>query len=133
MTALFYLLDQLKEEGHKVLVFSQFVTMLDLIKDRLEEEERPFHYLTGQSQNRQEIVSDFQQTDDPSVFLLSLKAGGSGLNEAKIFDRSNKYATVGTVAGLSRGVYSLDFNHNGTKFCVAGGDTTIRLFNIESV
>ena len=62
-----------------------------------------------------------------------IAAGGSGLNEAKIFDRSNKYATVGTVAGLSRGVYSLDFNHNGSKFCVAGGDTTIRLFNIENV
>ena len=39
-----------------------------------------------------------------------IAAGGSGLNEAKIFDRSNKYAAVGTVAGLSRGVYSLDFN-----------------------
>ena len=67
MESLFYLLDQLHEEGHKVLVFSQFVSMLDLIKARLELEARPFHYLTG-------------QTKDPSVFMLSLKAGGAGLN-----------------------------------------------------
>ena len=61
-----------------------------------------------------------------------IAAGGSGKNEAKIFDRKNNYATVGTVAGLSRGVYSLDFNSDGSKFVVAGGDATIRIFNIES-
>ncbi|MEM7147795.1 MAG: DEAD/DEAH box helicase [Verrucomicrobiota bacterium] len=80
MTALFYLLDQLKEEGHKVLVFSQFVTMLDIIRNKLEEEDRPFNYLTGQTKNRQEVIEEFQRRKDPSVFLLSLKAGGSGLN-----------------------------------------------------
>ena len=80
LTALFYLLDQLREEGHKVLVFSQFVTMLDIIRDRLENEERKFCYLTGQTKNRGEIVHEFQTSKDPSVFLLSLKAGGSGLN-----------------------------------------------------
>lgn len=80
MSALFYLLDQLKEEGHKVLVFSQFVSMLDIIRDRLEEEGRPYSYLTGQTKNRQEVVEDFQTTAEPKVFLLSLKAGGSGLN-----------------------------------------------------
>ncbi|RYD52512.1 MAG: ATP-dependent helicase, partial [Verrucomicrobiaceae bacterium] len=52
MESLFYLLDQLHEEGHKVLVFSQFVSMLDLIKARLELEARPFHYLTGQTKDR---------------------------------------------------------------------------------
>lgn len=61
-----------------------------------------------------------------------IAAGGSGKNEAKIFDRKNNYATVGTVAGLSRGVYSLDFNSDGSKFVVAGGDATIRIFNIEN-
>ncbi|MDG2122132.1 MAG: DEAD/DEAH box helicase, partial [Verrucomicrobiales bacterium] len=80
MNALFYLLDQLKSEGHKVLVFSQFVTMLDLIKERLEEEKRPYEYLTGQTKNRQEVIDRFQTSEDPTVFLLSLKAGGSGLN-----------------------------------------------------
>jgi hypothetical protein len=80
LTALFYLLDQLHEEGHKVLVFSQFVTMLDIIKERLESNNRNFEYLTGQTKNRGEIVQQFQTSKDPTVFLLSLKAGGSGLN-----------------------------------------------------
>lgn len=80
MNALFYLLDQLHEEGHKVLVFSQFVSMLDVIRDELEEKDRPFSYLTGQTKNRHEVISDFQETKDPKTFLLSLKAGGSGLN-----------------------------------------------------
>jgi len=80
MNALFYLLDQLRDEGHKVLVFSQFVTMLDIIKARLEHEKRPFSYLTGQTKNRREEIDNFQRSEDPNVFLLSLKAGGSGLN-----------------------------------------------------
>ena len=80
MTALFYLLDQLREEGHKVLVFSQFVSMLDIIKARLEVESRPFHYLTGQTKDRKGVIESFQTTKDPSVFMLSLKAGGAGLN-----------------------------------------------------
>lgn len=80
MNALFYLLDQLHEEGHKVLVFSQFVSMLDIIKEELEERDRPISYLTGQTKNRHEVISDFQESKDPKTFLLSLKAGGSGLN-----------------------------------------------------
>ncbi len=80
MNALFYLLDQLREEGHKVLVFSQFVSMLDIIKARLEVESRPFHYLTGQTKDRKGEIESFQTTKDPSVFMLSLKAGGAGLN-----------------------------------------------------
>lgn len=80
LSALFYLLDQLHEEGHKVLVFSQFVSMLDIIRDELEERDRPFSYLTGQTKNRHEVISDFQETKEPKTFLLSLKAGGSGLN-----------------------------------------------------
>jgi SNF2 family DNA or RNA helicase len=80
MNALFYLLDQLRDEGHKVLVFSQFVTMLDIIKARLTAENRPFSYLTGQTKDRRGVIDHFQRTDEPNVFLLSLKAGGSGLN-----------------------------------------------------
>jgi SNF2 family DNA or RNA helicase len=80
MNALFYLLDQLREEGHKVLVFSQFVSMLDIIKARLEVESRPFHYLTGQTKDRKGVIESFQTTKDASVFMLSLKAGGAGLN-----------------------------------------------------
>lgn len=78
--ALFYLLDQLREEGHKVLVFSQFVTMLELIEARLVEEKRPYLMLTGKTQNRSEIIEEFQTSEEATVFLLSLKAGGSGLN-----------------------------------------------------
>ncbi|MGJ8678186.1 MAG: SNF2-related protein [Akkermansiaceae bacterium] len=80
MNALFYLLDQLREEGHKVLVFSQFVSMLDIIKARLEVESRPFNYLTGQTKDRKGEIENFQTTKEPSVFMLSLKAGGAGLN-----------------------------------------------------
>ena len=80
LNALFYLLDQLREEGHKVLVFSQFVSMLEIIKARLEAESRPFNYLTGQTKDRKAEIERFQTTKEPSVFLLSLKAGGAGLN-----------------------------------------------------
>jgi len=80
MTALFYLLDQLREEGHKVLVFSQFVTMLDIVKNRLETESRTYNYLTGQTKDRRGEIENFQTSKDPNVFLLSLKAGGAGLN-----------------------------------------------------
>jgi len=80
LSALFYLLDQLREEGHKVLVFSQFVSMLEIIQERLEDEERPYQILTGKTQDRQRVIEEFQTSEDPNVFLLSLKAGGSGLN-----------------------------------------------------
>ncbi len=80
LIALFYLLDQLRDAGHKVLVFSQFVSMLEIIKTRLESENRAYNYLTGQTKDRKAEIEKFQTTKDPSVFLLSLKAGGAGLN-----------------------------------------------------
>ncbi|HEX2749363.1 MAG TPA: DEAD/DEAH box helicase, partial [Verrucomicrobiales bacterium] len=80
LTALFYILDQLREANHKVLVFSQFTSMLDIIKARLVEEERPHLLLTGQTKDRSEVVRTFHTSKDPNVFLLSLKAGGTGLN-----------------------------------------------------
>lgn len=80
LNTLLELLDQLHEEGHKVLVFSQFVSMLEIIRNKLIELNRPYHWLTGSSQNRAQIVQDFQEDPEASVFLLSLKAGGSGLN-----------------------------------------------------
>jgi len=80
LSALFYLLDQLRDEGHKVLVFSQFVSMLEIIRAQLEVESRPFNYLTGQTKDRRGEIEKFQTTKEPSVFLLSLKAGGAGLN-----------------------------------------------------
>lgn len=60
-----------------------------------------------------------------------IAAGGSGSNEAKIFDRTKGNKVIGTVAGLSKGVFTLDFNHDGSQIAVAGGDATIRLFDIQ--
>ncbi|GGI24284.1 DEAD/DEAH box helicase [Pedobacter mendelii] len=69
-----------KAGNHKILVFSQFVTMLDLIKKQLERKGLKYEYLTGQTKKRQEVVQSFQNNDDIPVFLISLKAGGIGLN-----------------------------------------------------
>lgn len=65
---------------HKILVFSQFVGMLDLLKAELEQRAIPFEYLTGQTKDRGARVRNFQANADVRVFLISLKAGGVGLN-----------------------------------------------------
>ncbi len=78
--ALVDLLEPLMEEGHKVLVFSQFVTMLDLIRETVEQREWPHFYLAGDTENRGELVRTFQSAPGGAVFLISLKAGGFGLN-----------------------------------------------------
>jgi superfamily II DNA or RNA helicase len=78
------LLDELLEEaidgGHRVLLFSQFVAMLQLIRTRLEEKGIAFSYLDGQTKERQAVVDRFQSDAGIPVFLMSLKAGGVGLN-----------------------------------------------------
>ncbi len=76
------LMEQVLERtgGHKMLIFSQFVSMLQLIKARLEKEGIPFEYLDGKTKNRQERVENFQNDPTIRVFLISLKAGGTGLN-----------------------------------------------------
>lgn len=76
------LTEQLKEKTgkHKVLVFSQFVSMLDLVKAELEKEQIAFSYLTGATVNREAVVNEFREKEDIRVFLISLKAGGTGLN-----------------------------------------------------
>ncbi|HQY62218.1 MAG TPA: SNF2-related protein [Polyangiaceae bacterium] len=66
--------------GHRVLVFSQFVSMLTLIRRTLEEDGVGYAYLDGSTKDRQACVESFQRDDGPPVFLISLKAGGSGLN-----------------------------------------------------
>ena len=67
--------------GHKILLFSQFTSMLEILCNRLEEEGITFYTLTGATskEKRRESVEQFQQ-DDTSVFCISLKAGGTGLN-----------------------------------------------------
>ncbi|NML69705.1 DEAD/DEAH box helicase family protein [Chryseobacterium sp. RP-3-3] len=71
---------QSKSKDHKILVFSQFVEMLDLLKAELERKKIPFEYLTGQTKNRGKVVNNFQENEEVRVFLISLKAGGVGLN-----------------------------------------------------
>lgn len=79
-------LDVLMEEieskfvQHKILVFSQFVTMLDLIREALQLRNIRHRYLTGQTKNRAAEVNAFMEDEDVRVFLISLKAGGTGLN-----------------------------------------------------
>ncbi|RYZ63928.1 MAG: DEAD/DEAH box helicase, partial [Proteobacteria bacterium] len=66
--------------GHRVLVFSQFVSMLKLIRQALDHDGVTYEYLNGSTKDRQGRVESFQKEDGPPVFLISLKAGGSGLN-----------------------------------------------------
>lgn len=73
------LLDVLVEEGRRILIFSQFTTMLAHIENQLKAKRVPHLMLTGESKNRGELVEKFQSGEFP-VFLISLKAGGTGLN-----------------------------------------------------
>ncbi|PUV22313.1 SNF2-related protein [Sphingobacterium athyrii] len=76
------LIHQIKalKDAHKILVFSQFVEMLDLIKKQLEQADIGYTYLTGKTKNREHEVEQFQEDESVRVFLISLKAGGTGLN-----------------------------------------------------
>ncbi len=78
--ALFELLEPLLAEGHKVLVFSQFVRCLDLLGTEMDARGIRRHVLTGSTVRRDEVVAAFAADPEPCVFLLSLKAGGTGLN-----------------------------------------------------
>ncbi|MCE3296251.1 MAG: helicase [Crocinitomicaceae bacterium] len=69
-----------RSKHHKILVFSQFVSMLDLIREELDKLKISHEYLTGQTKDREEKVHSFQNDDEIRVFLISLKAGGTGLN-----------------------------------------------------
>ena len=73
-------LETLRAEGHKALVFSQFVGMLKLLQAELKKRRLPFAYLDGQTRDRQERVDAFQHDPQIPFFLISLKAGGTGLN-----------------------------------------------------
>ena len=68
------------EEGHKALVFSQFTSLLAIVRQRLDGKGITHEYLDGKTKNRQQRVDDFQNNPDCGVFLISLKAGGVGLN-----------------------------------------------------
>jgi superfamily II DNA or RNA helicase len=112
---LFELLDSLVAEGQKVLLFSQFVQMLELLDQECRQRQIPTYILTGQTKDRQEVVNAFQGDSNASVFLLSLRAAGTGLNlttagyvvlydpwwnpavEAQAIDRSHRIGQTQTV------------------------------------
>ncbi len=79
LTVLLDMLVELTEEGRRILLFSQFTEMLDLIETAVRQLKIPYLKLTGASSNRQDLVDQFQTGQIP-LFLISLKAGGTGLN-----------------------------------------------------
>lgn len=80
MEDVIYMLETILEEKHKILIFSQFVKHLHLLRQHLEEKNIRFAYIDGSTKDRKGEVESFQQDPSLQVFLISLKAGGLGLN-----------------------------------------------------
>jgi len=78
--AVLEMLESIAAEGHKVLVFSQFVKHLQLFKSHFDRHGIAYAYLDGSTKNRAEAVSAFKENERTKVFLISIKAGGTGLN-----------------------------------------------------
>ena len=80
LDALYEQVMEVLEEGHKVIVFSQFTKLLAYVRRHFDEQGIGYSYLDGQTRNRGEVVEAFQTDADRNLFLISLKAGGTGLN-----------------------------------------------------
>jgi SNF2 family DNA or RNA helicase len=78
-----HMLEATASEGHKVLVFSQFVRHLAIVREYLDQQDIKYAYLDGATKDRQAQVRSFQENDQVKIFLISLKAGGVGLNLTK--------------------------------------------------
>ncbi len=73
-------LENLMAEDHKVLIFSSFVKHLELLKVKIESSGWKYSMLTGATKNREQVIKNFQEDPNNKIFLISLKAGGVGLN-----------------------------------------------------
>ncbi|GAA3631241.1 hypothetical protein GCM10022297_07960 [Lactobacillus hamsteri] len=82
LTASIALAQDLISDGHKILLFSQFTSMLAIIKEKLEKQGLKVFEITGSTpkQKRQELIKEFNELGHPAIFLISLKAGGTGIN-----------------------------------------------------
>ncbi|MHB0949240.1 MAG: DEAD/DEAH box helicase [Gemmatimonadaceae bacterium] len=80
LDALLPMLGEVAREGHRALVFSQFTSFLSLLRERLDDEAIAYEYLDGKTRDRQARVDRFQSEGGPPLFLISLRAGGQGLN-----------------------------------------------------
>jgi SNF2 family DNA or RNA helicase len=111
----FELMEPLIADGQKVLVFSQFVQMLRILEKECAQRQIRTHILTGETKDRQQVTEAFQNDPGPGIFLLSLRAAGTGLNlttasnvilydpwwnpavEAQAIDRSHRIGQLHTV------------------------------------
>jgi SNF2 family DNA or RNA helicase len=73
-------LREVLDSGHRALVFSQFTSFLHIVRGTLDKDGVSYLYLDGKTRDRQSLVEAFQRADGPPLFLISLKAGGLGLN-----------------------------------------------------
>jgi SNF2 family DNA or RNA helicase len=80
MDLFFELMDEALDGGHRILVFSQFVEMLTILRKELDSRSVAYCYLDGSTKNRMEQVREFNTNRRIPAFLISLKAGGTGLN-----------------------------------------------------
>lgn len=80
MEDILHMLHSALDKEHKILIFSQFVKHLSIFRTYLDKEQIQYAYLDGSTKDRQEQVEDFQNNTETRVFLISLKAGGVGLN-----------------------------------------------------
>jgi SNF2 family DNA or RNA helicase len=78
--AVLEMLEAILSEGNKVLIFSQFVKHLEIFKAHFQQQGIPFAYLDGTTKNRAQAVQTFKTDDSIKIFLISIKAGGVGLN-----------------------------------------------------
>jgi superfamily II DNA or RNA helicase len=144
-------LTEVLEEGHKALVFSQFTSLLAIVRQRLDADGVVYEYLDGSTRDREARVNRFQNDGECGVFLISLKAGGLGLNltaaeyvflldpwwnpavEAQAVDRAHRIGQTKPVFAyrliakdtVEEKVLELQKNKRALADAIVGGDSTL--------